>query len=285
MTKLLKILPLFLAALLLGGCIENGMMVEVNPDGSGTLTVKLLTASALEGMGAEGMEAAGSTGEELKDASQFGEGVELIEIKEMTNTSGWKGHLATYSFENIEDLHLQQTDTGDAAESPMGNNQKISYRFDFEPGSPATLKIIPELNGEDATELAGEPEAVSAEDDPFSEAGLSPSEAAPALGGGMADMQTQMMTAMMASMGPMLKGMRVSYLIKVNGEILETNAKYQPKPGTIVVMDMKVDQLLSDPDNLSKLNGGIKAITELANSDNPALQMQDPSEPLVIQFQ
>ena len=83
----------------------------------------------------------------------------------------------------------------------------------------------------------------------------------------------------------MLKGMRVSYLVKVNGKITESNGKYLNKEsGTLLLMDMQVDKLLTNPD-AAKLMGGKKPdFKELSKKQIPGLKFHNPEENVKISF-
>ncbi len=277
-------LPLFLT-----GCIENAMMVNLNPDGTGTLAVRVLTGTDMAALGkgeSEGEDR--SLREVLSDPDQFGEGLELVSIKDVANKNGWKGVMATYSFRDIEKLRfapaeMEQAEEGgpDNLSASMGGG--VRYRFEFQPGRPATLIVHPEL--EDTGEASEDPVEAGSGEDPFALAGLEESDAAPNIAGGIEDMGEQMAMAMMSSMGSMMKGMRISYLLQFNGEIKDTNAQFRPKDNSIIVLDMKVDQLLDHPQAMSKLSGGVEELSALAAMNLPALKMQDPREPLVVRFE
>lgn len=282
MNRFLACITACLTALFLTGCIENAVLVELNPDGTGTMTVRTLGSPEISQNG--DMDFMAGMKSDLENAEKYGEGVSLLSVTETSNKSGWKGYMAKYAFEDITKVTLQanemeqEDENGGSTSMDMEND--INYRFDFTPGPPAVLKLVPLVDGEEPS-ADGVVSGAQDEEDPFAMAGLEESDAGP----GMAGMADGMATAMMASMAPMMKGMRISYLVKVNGEILETNAEHQPRENTVLVMDMKVDKLLSDAEAMAQMESGIEGLSQLAATNHPGLTIQDPSEPLVITFQ
>lgn len=275
---------LVLLAFMLNGCLENALLLDINPDGSGTLTVRSLASPDLDPTGTSGFLEGLKT--QLDDPSSFGEGLTLASIKETENSNGWKGYLAVYEFDDVTQVTMKSTKAEGPTEdgsSTMNMNNEVSYVFEFTQGSPSELRIIPLLDGEKKTPQKTPEETLG--EDPFAQAGLEASDQVDNPLAGLDSLGDGMATAMMASMAPMMKGMRMSYLIRVNGEIKDTNAQHRPKENTILLMDMKVGDLVADAEAVGKLNGGFEGLKELAEANHPALKMQDPSEPLSIKFE
>ncbi len=269
MIKKIFLLPLLLGTLLFTGCIESGTMLVVNTDGSGTIIARaFMNTQVMEGFGGLGGlgEGAGAPAPDmtaslkasLEGAAEiFGE-VKFESIKEVKNKLGWKGYEATYSFTDANKVRMASPDVemdGGGGGPEMEGGDTI-YDIKFSPGNPATIEFIAEIPEEEddgADEAGGEEEAFQPQ--------------------------------MMAMMAPMLKGMRVSYLVKVNGKITESNGKYLNKEsGTLLLMDMQVDKLLANPD-AAKLMGGKKPdFKELSKKEIPGLKFHNPEENVKISF-
>ena len=92
-----RILPLVVLALGLAGCFQNEVVININPDGSGTIVETfLLTPAALEQMRAMQMQFS-DDGEEFslldKDeltaqAAQFGDGVRFVSVTPLKSDAG-----------------------------------------------------------------------------------------------------------------------------------------------------------------------------------------------------
>ena len=184
----------------------------------------------------------------------FGE-VKFESIKEVKNKLGWKGYEATYSFTDANKVRMASPDVEmDGGGGPEMEGGDTIYDIKFSPGNPATIEFIADMPEEDdVPEAGGEEEAFEPQ--------------------------------MMAMMAPMLKGMRVSYLVKVNGKLTESNGKYLNKEsGPLLLMDMQVDKLLANPD-AAKLMGGSKPdFKELSKKVIPGLKFHNPEENVKISF-
>jgi hypothetical protein len=100
----------------------------------------------------------------------------------------------------------------------------------------------------------------------------------------MDDMMSQLPLEMMK---PMVKGMRMSLVVSVNGEIVETNAKFRSEdhPNVITLMDMQMEKLLEQPNaaELIQHSGGADAAA-LAKLDIPGVQFETPGKEVLIRF-
>jgi hypothetical protein len=292
MRKAFVALSSLLACWFFTGCIENASLIDVKKDGSGTIVVRSYLSSNMTGQmkGAEQLFEGGDdfAGDLLgddngvaapnddalvkgiitqiaagmkKSGEKMGEGVTFTHGKEVENKKGWKGYEAHFSFEDINNLTLSSSlgddENGGAAEGPealAGAASDMSYTFEFTPGDEASLKIIP-LIAEDAKE-AVEEEA----------AGLEGMEA-----------------AMLGMMKPMLAGMRISAIVRVAGEIQDTNASFRPgNKNAVVLYDVQMEKLLDDPKAFTQFTEMSAAIKE--SIDKPGLKMQQNAEPTFIKF-
>lgn len=280
-------------ALATGGCMENATLVQVNKDGSGTLTYRMYLSEQLTGMMegmASTMAAMGeSTGQpppeldplgEIKQSlqGQFGPNVTLVSTRDVTNPAGWKGVEAVYEFERISDIQLRQAEAaGPGPGGPMPEQVAAEYAFQFTAGDPATLKLVP-AGGPASSDGDGavEPDAAA----PPAPPAVAPPTLEPELDDMLGGMGLQMMA-------PMLKGMRISMLISVDGEIVETNAKFRSEEhdNVVTLVDVVFDRLLNDPAGAELLQGGEDLDPRtLATLDIPGLRIEDPTKELVIRF-
>ncbi len=273
MQRTFRLLAAALALPLVSGCIESTTLLKVGKDGSGTVTVREFYSPQLtqmmDGMagmvqgivpdGAEGAEAAPAAVDLFKDsiekkAALMGPGVTITHREDVTNAAGWKGFLATYAFPDINKLNLGIGEgDADAEDGPAG------FRFAFTPGSPAKLDIVPNKSPSAEQEAAVAEEATE-----------------------VADMGGQM-TAMMA---PMIKGLRMTFLVQVDGAIVETNARHSiPDRNTVVVMDLPVEKLMGNPQALQLMTSKDPNMQKkLLGMDLPGVKLEDPSKTISVSF-
>lgn len=282
MQRWIKNISLGLMPLALAGCVESTALVKVNKDGSGLLVVQEFLSpqitQMMEGMGQAMGEALGgmagetAEGEAPKPAPKpaadplalfkdsiekklatLGEGAKLVSSQAKTNAAGWKGYTATYSFKDINAVSVA---LGDNSKEESGDGMPVDtgVKFQFKPGDVAELSILPVKN--EAPAEKAEPEA-PAED--------------PAM--------------MMQMMGPMLKGMRMALFVQVDGEIVETNARYVKKPNIVTVMDMPMDKVLANPE-AAKLMGkkGPEVTAKLIELQIPGVLLEDEGKTIGIKF-
>lgn len=286
------------ALLVLSGCMESATVLQVNKDGSGTLVVReFLSQDALSMM--VGMETmADAMVAELADADvpglsglprslqgmvlaraeAFGKGVRLTEVREAANDQGWKGYMARFDFEDVNTVHVASAmapdDDPSAAES--------AYRFSFTPGDTAELRLIPH-QAEAAPQASGEIHEMGQ----FDLEGFEPDDD---LGVGdldLGDMMQGMDESMSAMFGEMFRGMRMSLYVDVNGEIVDTDARYRSaaRPNRVALVDVHFDELMSHPDALSHMmKNDPESMYKLQDKGVPGLLMEDPGQPLTIRF-
>lgn len=283
-----KFAPVLLFALLASGCIDKAYLVTVNQDGSALIHVREYfspqVTSMLEGMGGLVGDLGGIAGEEMPNldieeflkeqidanTTRFGPGTVLENSRVGTNTNGWKGYVASYRVPQIDGVTVSFGDPEASADMGAGSGMdSTSYRFEFTPGDEASLKVVPA----DASSAEGEAAAEAGAADASVDSGLEGMES--------------MMQPMLAQMGTMLEGMRMALLVKVDGEIVDTNARYRPEgqDNVIQVMDLKFDHLLKSPEAMSAVaSSGKDAFRKLEAMNIPGVVLENPEKTVEITF-
>lgn len=290
---------ILLALIFAGGCLQSTTVVEVEKDGSGRVMIREFyspqVTQMLEGMagmmagktdaqGSGEMAAAGDPKSMFDKAIQgriekMGPGVTLDSSKEVTNAQGWKGYTAVYSFKDINDICVAVGDN-DMGGQPGMMGQSVEdeevedgagYQFRFTPGEIAKLEVLAPNDDMDEGESSEENEMPAEMEDTT---------------GAMGDMNAEMMMGMMK---PMLKGMRMSLLIKVKGKITDTNSSFvsEDHPDMITVMDLAMDPLLNNPEAMKVLMEGKddpKAVYKLQALGLKGAKIEEPGKSISISF-
>ena len=270
----------------LTGCMENAALMKLSKDGSGTLTYRIFMSTEMmqmaqgmsSGMGgdAEGGEVDLSSLNPIESikkdmADKFGDAATLESTKDIENKQGWKGIEAIYSFEDVNKLNLanmgDEMDSGGGGGATGGSmaNMGTPYRFEFVGGDVATLKIVPITTDEAAAEAAVE---AAAEEMPEEIADM-----------GMDDLG-------LAMMKPMIAGMRITLLVAVDGDIVDTNSKFRSEKhaNVVTVMDIRMDQLFDHPEAMSLMSAGDDGANKLAELNLPGVKIEDPKKEITISF-
>jgi hypothetical protein len=269
--------PLILLTLAgLMGCFQVDMLIKVNPDGSGTIEETILMRKdvieqmksmaqsfAPEGEAPPEEEFSLLDEDELRaEAANFGKDVSFVRAEPLV-TADYEGYKAVFAFKNINDLKVDQNPGGNlpGGEEEEGEKQKpelITFKLK-EKGKTSVLTItMPEEKDKDKGKVE--------------DSGDKPSdkEAPPSAG------EDELAMTMMKEM---MRGMRMSISVQVNGKIKKTNATFREGKNRITLMDMDFDKLLAseekfrefamaDPDQVSgakevmKDIPGIKVETE-----------------------
>ena len=100
--RTLGVLLLGIATLAIAGCMEIETVVRVKPDGSGTITERLVMSNEIvdmmKEMAPEGQPAELYNEQELRDAApSYGESVTYVSAKDVETEFG-KGYEASYAF-------------------------------------------------------------------------------------------------------------------------------------------------------------------------------------------
>jgi len=231
----IRLIFLFLATLLLSGCLDIETLVRVRPDGSGQIEERFLMGAQLSALGAMQEEQSGQGGKsqlfdrtELeKRAHQMGPGVTLASVEPLT-VGERQGYHAIFSFTDISKVRLNQN-PGDHA--PAGGGMQGEgpveelMTFEFHPGSPAELVIHSGMKG-NAEGTSAQGGAMPAGDDANAEMAL-----------GM--------------MREMFKEMRIAIAVEVEGQIIDTNATHRDG-SRITLTEMDFGKLLENPERFKK---------------------------------
>jgi hypothetical protein len=202
-----------LAALFLSGCFQAEQVINVKPDGSGTvvLTIKMTKESlaqmkALGGGAADADPLADMLKQEEAEqiAAKLGEGVKVVKVEPYAE-GNFQGKRATFSFTDINKVKADLSMGPDVG----GDDDKEPVKFVFTKGSPAKLIIhSPGKKPQDKPE------------DPQEE-------------------------AQMAAAAPMMKDMRLTLAVNVEGTIVKTDAENR-EGSKIILVDLPVGEALKD---------------------------------------
>ena len=254
----LLVLSMFVVSLT--GCIESLTEIVVQKDGSGFVYQASYMnidgnplAAALGQFGAENAKPKEVTVDEegfAKAAGRLGEGVRLEWVKKKQNAKGWDGILAKYAFDDVTQLQLKGAGLGISHENgvikPQENETDMTglsereLKFDFSAGDTSELTmVLPAMT------LPQQP-GLSVGRSPF------PGPSDQALEGDNQPPEAQL-GPMMAMLGPILEGARFLIRVRVDGEIVETDASYVSKKGVVGIMDLKLADLFANKENLQVL--------------------------------
>jgi len=242
MRLLRQVAALLCMTALLTGCFQVETTVSVNPDGSGRIEERMLMSDKVISQIDEMSKAfAGPEGKAEKfslhdvkslrrHAQEMGEGVSFVSSKALS-AGGYSGYRAIYAFKDINKLRLGQ----EGARSMAGQGEKPAsperpFMFSFTPGKKARLVVIPptaEKAPEKETKPAGEQVA-----EPMEKPSLTPEQE--------------------KEVAEMVKGMRFSLVIEVNGTVLESNATHRDGR-RITVFEFDLDRMGADPARLELL--------------------------------
>jgi hypothetical protein len=290
MKKLIFTLCSILPLLLFTGCKEDGLLLTVNPDGSGTITVRtFMNSEAMEGMAgglagglagpgdADGLKINSDPAADIKsNVEQIGKNlgeVTLVSGKTLKNKAGWPGYEAVYSFTDANKIKLTLNPFAEEIENddafggedemggPGGDSNAPEYTVQFAKGAPAKLTLTAVIDE------AAEAEAASKTD---------------------AEVQQEMQQAQMQApmMAPMLAGMPSTIMVKINGSVVDSNAAITSSAGkqAFMLADMKMAEVLTDKALIAKMakyKGGMPKETIISKG----VKLQNPAEPVVVTFQ
>ena len=259
----LFLIPVVLASV---ACIEGQRVIKLHADGSGTIVDSVaLGDQAREMMTAmSGMDQTSPAEKKAKQdaklkarAEAMGLGVSLVSYVPSTKTSPEK---LTYAFKDITKIKIEPS--ADSAENASQSEAKNPLTFRFEKkGSGGLLTVLGAYPKPDPT--AAKPEAPTKET----------AEAA-------AKMQAQAMTMMKT----MLKGLKMTTLIEVDGKVLKTSSPWS-EGSTVTVLAIDFDQVAADEASLTKLS----AMSDPSSVDPAVLKSikgikVQPTPELTIEF-
>jgi hypothetical protein len=215
------------AVFFLTGCLQVERVVKLKPDGSGTIEeTVLIPKAALATLQQMGGGAKGKSldifdeGKLKQEAAKMGEGVTYVSGKKVSSDAG-EGFTATYAFTDVNKLKLDQN-LADSMPGPTpGGDQGRKPEpvvFHFAKGSPAVLTVT--MPAPEFKPKAEKPD-------------------------GMDDVALQMMQQM-------LKDMKMTFALEVQGTISETNATYRDG-GRVTLMEMDFNKVLSNPEKFKAM--------------------------------
>lgn len=294
MKKNFVFLIISLLSFSLSGCIESVTLLKVDRKGKGTIAVKELFSpqitAMIQGMGGmiqdlekEEKSDSGKSDSSIikmfqenieKKARAFGNDVKLLESHSITEKNGWKGYKAIYSFDNINKITIPLGDESETGATKKTHSEENSYVFSFTPGNPSVLRVKTRavsspLAGMQPPPIPATPEELPNEMEAIKET---------------ADKMTENMTQMMSKM---FSGMRVSFIIKTDGPIRDTNALYmmETHPDVVVMLDMEMDKLINNYDAMKSLTSqNPDTMKKISDMDISGFKMQPADEEVVIKF-
>lgn len=225
----------------ISGCFQVETTVRVNPDGSGTIEESMLLSRKVISQFDEMARSFAGPDEKPKPftlheeeklrkrAADFGPGVAYVKSR-VIEDDAYTGYRATYSFADINKVRL----SSQGSESMPGKEEKqagtgadaVAFRFDTGPES--RLVIIMPRNEKAAQ--ASDPKGNDSEE--------------PA----MTPEQKQ-------AFADMMKGMRFSLAVEVQGTMVKSNATHLDG-NRITLFDFDLDRMGGSMDDLRKLKAG-----------------------------
>jgi len=269
------------------GCIQDQKILKLNRDGSGTLVEEIYMSPQLTGMMeqmtagmAQAMGQAGAADKAKakaaldplamfktdieKRAAELGPGVKLVSSQAKTNDKGWKGYIVTFSFADINKLNLTMGGKNEGGGGGMESGKKkkeepmlLEFRKSPQPAimfrQKATAKAAPKATESGAAEAMPGAEAMPA-----------------------------------AMLAPMLQGMRINFIVEVDGKITRTNSHYKQGDNRIVLMDMQMDKVLASPEGAKLIGGGQDdpaLLNKIRDLKIPGLAIEDMERGIAIEWQ
>jgi hypothetical protein len=231
----MRVLIALATSVLLTGCINSSTLIKVRPDGSGTVEqTTLVNMAAMKSMMPAGAanQPTGSvlSDEELKRAAErMGKGVRLVSSEPLKN-GGWEGVKAIFSFDDINQVQVNQDPGGGAAGATPGQSGD---------NDPVKFKLV--RNG------ASSMLTIAFQDKPGS---LSP----PSSGGTQPNMPDLSSPMIMNMIKTMFEGFKINISLEPVGTIVKTNAEYVTG-SNITLLELDIAALLADEAKFKELQG------------------------------
>jgi len=253
----------------LTGCIQNDTVIQVNPDGSGTIQETVLYSNTMLDFMVSMAQADVSAGkddqsteknpaeqkdqtqrekgktrddvindlakEADKQVKQFGGAVVFVSSKPVkTETAG--GYTAVYAFKDINLVRVNQNPggkvNGQKSEKDGSSGKEETISFKFVKGSPSLLVVSsPELKGFNGDKAGKEGKSKGAEDQ----------QAKPPEKGHLEMMKV------------MFQDMKLRMALNIGGSIVQTNATYRDG-STLTLMEIDFGKVVSNYDLLKKMS-------------------------------
>jgi hypothetical protein len=222
-----------LVALASAGCLRSTTVIDLRPDGTGTILQETgLTSQALAMMKSftaanqAGDAPPGVFGEEQARKAAETMGVKFVS-GEPFKTGDLEGYRARFAFDDISKVMVNMEQGAGVA---GGDRKQPPFRFNFDRRGASSVLTIQM---------------------PDQKAGMGG--ALPKLpGAGGSDAEKAQAAQAMAMMKAMMKGLFVDVSMNVDGRILKTNAPFV-QGSHVTLMQIDFDQLLADDAGLQKL--------------------------------
>jgi hypothetical protein len=243
------------------GCLRSSTVIELKPDGSGTILQETgLTPEAMamiKGFGAQNQNAGGGGGvSDLFTEEQARKAAESMGVTfvsgEPFKTSTLEGYRSRFAFDDIAKVKVNMDQTAASMSPNSGSKRQPPFSFAFNKGAASSLLTIQ-----------------------MPEQGPGGQKLLPGIGAGAAgtsEAEKAQAAQAMAMMKMMLKGLFVDVTLNVDGHILKSNAPYVD--GTrVTLMQVDFDKLLADEAAMKRLEAasdlkslanipGLKVVTE-----------------------
>jgi hypothetical protein len=223
------------AALVAVGCMQGQRVIKVNADGSGTVVDTVTLGEQARGMlsGLSEMdkstpaEKKAKTETKLKErATAMGEGVSLVSYEPSVKDGPEK---MTYAFKDISKIKLDPTPDTSESDSKSESKETLTFRMEKK-GSSSVLTV-----------LGAGPKPGDKKPSPKPEDKEAAEAAAKTQAGAMGMMKT------------MLKGLKMTTLVEVNGHIIKTNSPYV-EGSKVTLLDLDFDQIAADDAGFKKFS-------------------------------
>lgn len=265
---------LLLIAGLLLGCVNVSSTLTVRPDGSGTVTERMMLPpqvavmmQSLQQMGDSTTSRDLFTEEEVRKRIESMPGLRLESMTMLSNEQG-EGYEAVYAFENLNEANYDPA-PGDVLPEDAAQRRRetpfdilSAVDLSFTPGSPAALTIqMP--RDEDDSGVDGDSLSFDSSDDP----------------------ETPREERMLRQI---LKDSGVRLAVQVEGTIVETNATHR-SGSTVTLFDVDFGTLMQDSTAFSRMmseNESVESTTAAYERLNtlPGVTIE-PQETVTIRFQ
>ena len=215
-----------LSGFFLSGCLTANTEVSVKKDGSGvvrqTFMMKNEFVQMLASLRNEEEYSLLNEEELLSKAEKMGDGVVFVGA-EPAERDGFSGYIATYRFNDIENLKLNQNPGEDVPdEASDSDSAKEIIWFSFEQGKTNKLTVhLPEQE----FERGREPES---------------------------SIPMEAQEEFIETFHKIYKDMNISMLISVEGGITETNAAYR-RDNTVTLIEIDFRKIADDADKVKEL--------------------------------
>ncbi|MBP1750255.1 MAG: hypothetical protein H6Q52_2794 [Deltaproteobacteria bacterium] len=249
--KMLKLSAVCAAICLFWGCIQDNTVINVKPDGGGTIEETVLMGNSFidmmqgltKSMSEAGEQDAAASKEKPKsddsvitemmekaktNAKEFGAGVKFVSAKP-AKTETASGYTATYSFDDISKVTLNQNpgkktpgeSKKENADAEAAKNDTIKFAFKKGPVARLSVTMPPPKTDDKKDESVQKDQT----DDPRT----------------------------IEMLKSMFKDMKVSIVLNMVGDIVSTNATYRTDK-KITLIDMDFGKLVNDMALLKKIN-------------------------------